>query len=256
MPFVAKIPAQRTFGSYGDLYCIVPRGDDTSLLVHSVAWEDLGNGARPNVGDALYQSDHAESVLVYVTHGAWRDETDTVIRATTADGEGIEWYPLVDLENGGCTVPVDLDGVPLLFDFSNLYDVGDYLPYPDYDYGPDAGWWAPTDLGLANTTWNSKNGWMLELSYDENALNGSGEAVVYRPAEGGLEQDCRGIWQMQDNCLYLELYDADGKMTTGLFPVLIPPSGEKLYIERDADGALPPFFTPGQPHNTMALSYD
>lgn len=251
MPFVTEIPAQYTFGSYGDLYCIVPRGSDTALSVNRVAWEDAGNGAWPSVTDALYESDHAEPVLVFVTHGAWRDETDVVIRATAADGEGIEWYPLVDLETGGCTVPVDVDGVPFIFDFSHLYDVGDYTP--------DAEWLPPTDLGLANTTWLTESGWLVELGYDENAMNGSGGAVVYRSVEDGqggyLERDCHGIWQMEGDNLYLELYAADGRMTGGRFPVLISPSGEQLYITQAADGALPPFFAKGETCTTLTLSY-
>lgn len=245
MPFVTEILAQYTFGSYGDLYCIVPRGSDTVLSVNRVAWEDTGNGASPSVTDALYESDHAEPVLVFVTHGAWRDETDVVIRATAADGEGIEWYPLVDLETGGCTVPVDVDGVPFIFDFSHLYDVGDYTP--------DAEWLPPTDLGLGNTTWLTENGWMLELGYDENALNGSGNMVLYQPVEGEdgafLSPYYQGTWWMEDDSLCLGIYDGNCP-----FPLLISPSGEQMVVMQADDGSVLPFFEEGQTSTSLSLS--
>ena len=44
MPFLLEIPNNCILGAgYGDLYCIVPRDENTSLAVNHVTWESLGN---------------------------------------------------------------------------------------------------------------------------------------------------------------------------------------------------------------------
>ena len=44
MPFLLHIPAERILGAgWGDLFCIVPQDENTSLAVNHVIWESLGN---------------------------------------------------------------------------------------------------------------------------------------------------------------------------------------------------------------------
>ena len=48
MPFIRTIPPENILGSgYGDLYCIVPRDDRTTLSVNHVTWKSTGNGVWP-----------------------------------------------------------------------------------------------------------------------------------------------------------------------------------------------------------------
>ena len=48
LPFLLDIPAERVLGAgYGNLYCIVPRDENTSLAVNHITWEAYGNGLHP-----------------------------------------------------------------------------------------------------------------------------------------------------------------------------------------------------------------
>lgn len=117
MPFLLDIPAERVLGAgWGDLYCIVPRDENTSLAVNHVTWESLGNGVWPVPGEVLYREECAQPVLIFVNYEQWRDEPDTEIVLVTNDGVEVKWLPLTD-EYGIPIVPTGEDYIPMLMDF-------------------------------------------------------------------------------------------------------------------------------------------
>lgn len=242
MPFLTEIPEEHVIGSHGDLYCIVPFDTLTSLAVDRVEWEVLGNGTQPHVTGELYRCEQAQPILVYVSRaGLFPDEMDTLIHAVDRDGGEVFWYPEYDPESGWLRVPTDENENPLIFDFSFFDQMGDM-------------WWAPpTALGLAGT-WVSENGWMLEFDYDENAANGSGDMVLYQPAEGEdgtiLTPYYDGTWWMDDDRLCLGVYNG-----VCPFPLLISPSGEQLVVMQADDGSVLPFFERGQTSAGLTRSY-
>ncbi len=257
MPFLPEIPEENIIGDHGDLYCIVPLDAAADLTVDRVAWTTSGNGSAPEFTEELYRSESAEPILVYANYGDWRDETDVVVRASDG-GTAVEWFPLIDFETGGVNVPVDGNGADLVLDFSHLYEE-DWMDIPafsdaDYDvesepseeYDPDAEWLPPTDMGLANTTWYSDNGWVLEF--------GSGNMILYQPVAGEgnatLSPYYQGSWWMEGDSLCLGVYDGNCP-----FPLLISPSGEQMVIMQADDGSVLPFFAPGQTTCGMTLSY-
>ena len=94
MPFLLHIPAECILGAgWGDLYCIVPRDENTSLAVNHVTWESLGNGVWPVPGEVLYREECAKPVLIFVNYEQWRDEPDTEIVLVTNDGVEVKWLP-------------------------------------------------------------------------------------------------------------------------------------------------------------------
>lgn len=153
----------------------------------------------------------------------------------------------------------DENGQACVIDFSLLYNVGDYIPYFHESLEGDAQWLSPTDLGLGNTTWCNRNGWVLQFGYDEYAENNSGGVVLYEPSledfEVTLSRYCHGVWWMEGDRLYLDAYNDWGEMVGGAFPVRISPSGEQLLVMQAADGSQPPFFEPWQITATLTLSY-
>ncbi len=259
MPFLAEIPQECIIGSYGDLYCVLPRRDDTTLVVREIEWVTYGNGGGRFEGEELYRGKRAEPVLVYVTHGEWGGESDATLQggelgrvacwepsvelgAEAPDGESLFWWsPKLDLESVSLAyLPCDEKDVPMMLDLSHYGDVG-------FLWGPDAALASPTIEG-ATGKWLSENGWMLHLAYDPAAENGSGGVVLYHPCvmeDGttGIEFDCHGTWTLQDASLQLEAYDAAGNMVGGRFRVCVSPSGE-LYIYEAEDGTKLPFFEP------------
>ena len=69
MPFLLNTPAEHILGpGHGDLFCIVPRDENTSLAVNHVTWESLGNGVWSVPGEVLYREECAQPVLIFVNY--------------------------------------------------------------------------------------------------------------------------------------------------------------------------------------------
>ena len=247
MTFLQSFPGERVLnGDYGDLYCIVPRDKNTSLAVDHVTWRSTGSGVWPETDEVLYRSESAEPLLLFVRWEEFQDEPDVEVVAVANGGAEVTWLPIRNLEDGGYLVlPTGENDEPLLLDFSSFGDL------PGLDYGDD-GWFPPTELGLANTTWNYGS-WMLELRDSGGASAYAGLAELSYQQEDGQEYQRVdfGAWRMEDDCLYLE-FSAD----SGRFPVLIDPSGEHLRIQQDRDTkARLPFFADGADTMELTLSY-
>ena len=147
MPFLLHIPAERILGAgWGDLFCIVPRDENTSLAVNHVTWESLGNGVWPVPGEVLYREECAQPVLIFVNYEQWRDEPDTEIVLVANDGVEVKWLPLTD-EYGIPIVPTGENYLPMLMDFG-IWGYVTGLDYPeDWEPSGDDWWLPPTDWG-------------------------------------------------------------------------------------------------------------
>lgn len=96
MPFLAEIPEERIIGAgYGDLFCIVPRDENTSMAVNHVIWVSTQDGNWPQVDEVLYRSENADPVLVFVNFEEFREEPDTEINIIAGNGAQTHWYPEV-----------------------------------------------------------------------------------------------------------------------------------------------------------------
>ena len=238
-PFLTEIPAEDIIGDHGYLYCVVPLEERIPFTVKNVEWNYEGNGSVPTYSDPLYNCEAGRPFLMYVNYGGisglWDDDPDTVIEYE--EGYTKVWHPYKE-PDGGTTYDGDM-----ILDFTHLYEVG--------DYAPDAEWLPPTELGLANTTWYSDNGWLMEFSYDESVSDGSGYMVLYQPAEDGtLTPYYEGSWWMEGDSLCLGVYEGNCP-----FPLLISPSGEQLIVMQADDGSVLPFFEEGQTTVGLTLSW-
>lgn len=263
MPFLLDIPAERVLGAgWGDLYCIVPRDENTSLAVNHVTWESLGNGVWPVADGVHYRETGAQPVLVFVNFGQWCDEPDTEILLVTKDGVTVNWCPLTD-EYGVPVVPTGKDSLPMLMDFG----IGDEVTGLDYPEGwehsgawmPPGDCWPlpPAEGGLADTNWTCEP-WYIELGWGDCAPDYSGSVELYHQAEEGqvYELVYSGVWRMENDCLHLELSDSEGVSVSGNFPVLIDPAGEHLHVWQDGETAVcPPFFGEGMTSADLTRTY-
>ena len=252
MAFLQFIPSDRVLnGNYGDLYCIVPRDEKTSLAVNHIVWRSNGRGVWPREDEVLYRSEYAEPLLLFVRWEEFQDEPDVEVIVRVDGNTEVTWYPVRDIADGGYIVlPAGENYESLLMDFSSFGDVS------GGDYGDD-GWFPPTNTGLANTTWNCE-GWMLELSGGGGDPDYAGPARLYCQQEDGQEYQVAytGAWRMEDDCLRLELSAGIGTSASGSFPVWIDPSGEHLMIQQDKNTyACPPFFDDGVTSMELTLSY-
>lgn len=250
MPFILTIPEDRILGAgYGDLYCLVPRDDSTTLAVNHVTWKSTWNsGVRPEADEVLYRDEYAQPVLVFVGYEEFRDEPDVGIHAIAGNGAQVEWYPFIDAEEGYMSIPTGVDYNPLILDFTRFGDINglDYWDNPDgWEPTGDNSWLPPTDEGLADSQWDCAGGWFMELSRGNCDPDYAGTANLYYQFEDGQESQLfySGVWRMEGDCLRLELSAGMGTSASGSFPVLIDPSGDHLHIQQSRDGyTRPPFF--------------
>lgn len=251
MAFLQSIPSDRVLnGDYGDLYCIVPRDEHTSLAVNHVVWRSNERGVWPEADEVLYRSEYAEPLLLFVRWEEFQDEPDVEVVIVPDDGTGVNWCPIRDLENGGyIEIPTGVDYEPLLLDFSSFGDVTG-LDYADNLWAP------PTELGLADSIWNCGS-WMLEL-YSGGEPDSAGAAALSCQQEDGQAYQliCSGVWRMENDCLRLELTAQDGASVSGSFPVYIDLSGEHLILHRDGETHVGlPFFDDNANYMELMLSY-
>lgn len=249
MPFILTIPEERILGAgYGDLYCLVPRDDNTTLSVDHVTWKSTGNGVRPEVDEVFYRDECAQPVLVFVEYAGLRDEPNVEIHAIAGNGAQVEWYPMTDPADGSMLLPSDADCNPLILDFTRFGDITglDYWGNSDgWEPAGDDWWLPPTDEGLADSQWDCGNGWYIELRKGGCDSDYAGVAELYYQSEDGQEYQLlySGVWRMEDDCLRLDLSAGTGTSAGGSFPVLLDPSGDHLHIQQSRDGyTRPPFF--------------
>ena len=262
MPFLLEIPDNCILGvGYGDLYCIVPRDENTSLAVNRVKWESLENGVWPVAEEILYREEYAQPVLVFVNFEQWSDESDTEIILVTNDGVEVSWCPQID-EYGFPIVPTGQDDIPMLVDFA-IWGYTTGLDYPagwepSENQDPSGDWYLPpTDWGLADTSWTCEH-WFMDLNWGDSNPDYSGTAQLYYRNEEIQEYELAyfGVWRMEDDCLHLEISDGEGGYMEGRFPVLIDPSGENLHIQQDREtGVVPPFFGEDMSCTDLTLVY-
>ena len=201
MAFLQSIPSDRVLnGGCGDLYCFVPRDDNTSLAVNRVIWRSNGKGVWPETDEVLYRSEYAQPLLLFVRWEKFQDEPDAEAVIVPDGGTEVTWYPARNVEDGGYIVlPTGENDEPLLLDFSSFGDVS------GLDHDGDL-WAPPTELGLADTVWNCGS-WMLELNGGGSAPDYAGTAGLFYQQEDGQEYQLvySGAWRMENDCLRLDL---------------------------------------------------
>lgn len=279
MPFIQMIPPERFLGSgYGDLYCIVPRDDKTTLSVNHLTWRSTENGVSTETDEVFYREEYAKPVLIFSGYNKLCDEPDIEIVAYDSNGAGapVKWHPIYGAEQvGKIDIPTGEDGSPLIMDFTDYSDARNTVDAvnPDSADPLDEGWWfPPQEEELADTCWVT-DGWSINLldggidsSYtyylrDGGASDYAGVAELYRQYEEGQEYQLlySGVWRMEDDCLRLIVDAGVGDLpsdASGLFPVLIDPSGDYLHIQQDRDnGMRPPFFDDDMSSMELIRSY-
>ena len=230
-PFLLNIPDERVFGAgCGDLFCIIPRDEATTLTVNHVIWVPSQHEVGPVTNEVLYQAKSAQPVLIFVNvvHPA---SPDIHITLETDDGQICTWLPLVD----EYCIP-QIPGAP---EAPFLMDFAVWEPH-----GP-VRWAPPSEWELAYTNWACEH-WDIEISWgDSGDPEYAGIVNLYHQPEDGQVYALlyTGVWRMEGDCLRMELSDGTGSSVSGSFPVQLDPSGDYLYIEQDRNtGVCPPFF--------------
>ena len=136
MPVMLTIPSERVLGpGYGKLFCVIPRGENTSLAVNHITWQSQGNGLHPVADEVLYREEYAQPVLLFVDP----EEPDMEVNLVADDGTVVNWYPQEDLY-GDFILPASEEGRLLLFDFS-IYTNTIAIDHPEGWEPTGDDWW-------------------------------------------------------------------------------------------------------------------
>lgn len=230
MPFLLEIPPERILGpGYGDVYCIVPRDENTTLTVNHVKWVPSQFEVGEVVDKVLYQEKGAAPVLVFVNFED-HDMPDIHVTLETDDGPMCGWFPEVD-EYGAPRIPGDPEA-PMLMDFG-IWGCTTGLDFPENGVVVDEWWTPPTDWELGATGWYCGQ-WYMQLNWCDGDPEYSGTVELYHQTAGqNYELAYFGDWRMEDDCIWLHLFDGACYFVEGLFPILIDPASENIYIQQD-----------------------
>lgn len=228
-PFIAQIPQDRIIGTVGDVFCVVPRWNSSSIAVNQVVW----NGSDYETEKVLYRAEVGEPILLTVDSGAF---APVILLSVTEDDSSVLWYPGLDDAN---RVGLPYDGEEALALDISLYE----SIHPDlYQLWFDSGYLYPTKTGLENTSWTAsgtfggRENWLfLDLNED-----GSARFEWAWKDEAATQAVYTGTWDVffeNRGFLKLDLTDENGKKLSDVFVVLIDMSGECLVLDSSAEPA-------------------
>lgn len=236
-PFLLEIPEERILGEGETLFCVIPRDGMTSVSVNQVRWKPTGGegaGYRPVAEEILYRSEYAEPLLVFADLDPATGLADIQIHAVAGNGAEVEWYPAIYPDTFVIDCPVDEDYASLVWDIGVWFGTE----------GQEESGLPPTEMGMANTTWVSDDGWYLFLTADGSAPGYAGTAEAIHFMDGST--DWNGVWKIEDGGLHLKMTDEWGNLTEGNYPLEVSLSGEELYFWCDMNtGKLPAFLEDG-----------
>ena len=113
VPFLVEIPQQDVVGGSslgcGELFCVLPRDKDTSLIVRRLTW----NGAVPVPGEVLYHDKDGLPILLFSNS----DQPDVEVVLERDNGTRVTWYS--QCAQRAIVLPTDERGVRTIMDFSN-----------------------------------------------------------------------------------------------------------------------------------------
>ncbi|MBR3917184.1 MAG: leucine-rich repeat domain-containing protein, partial [Clostridia bacterium] len=90
--FVKNIPSAQIAGTpMGELYCIVPFDENSTVAINRIVRDENGNGSYENV---IYRSESGEPVLLFCNNSGV--DGDTMVTITDSDGNKDVWFPGLD----------------------------------------------------------------------------------------------------------------------------------------------------------------
>ena len=143
LPFLLEIPEDRIIGESGDLFCIVPLDENTTVAVSKGYWDS--ENQQHIYDDMLYSSAASDPILLFCNYAGW--EPDTQVYISGESGE-VFWYPQED--DNHCVMPLrNADWENRLYDFSPYRE----MLAVEYRRMEESGWVMPTKELLTGTTW-------------------------------------------------------------------------------------------------------
>ena len=148
LPFLLQIPGENVVGTDGNLFCVVPADENSTVAVNWCMWDESAETYADPV--VLYRSETGDPFLLMTTNTSWCIETEVII--TDSQGNVTIWYPFIGSDNRIAPL-CNNEGTSLYYDFS---------PYDRLNYENLIGG-APIEMvGTWELTWTEVEGDRVE----------------------------------------------------------------------------------------------
>ena len=161
-PFIAEIDEEHIIGGAGHLYCIVPVGENATVAINRVQWNEKTQ--TDEVTEVLYRSESGEPVLLFANLDGVAYEADTQVFITDNNGNTCEWEPSLDATSHLAPC-ISEAGDYLSFDFT---EYAWYNAPAEFSAWLADGWSGMTALGLAGSQRDGM-GWITETMAGETS---------------------------------------------------------------------------------------
>ncbi len=186
--FVENIPAGQIAGTHmGELYCIVPFDENSTVVINRAVYDENGNGSYENV---IYRSESGEPVLLFCNNAGV--DGDTMVTITNSDGNKDVWFPGLD-EKLMMNCPYNANYDTFIYDFSHYQEILE----KEHTVRKNSGWKLPTAADLQFTNWSG-------VDYRGSEVIGSykiefGEDTAYiKWVDGDEEHEFKDVeWQLE-----------------------------------------------------------
>ena len=139
LPFLLTIHRSHVLGTAGQLFCIVPADENTTVAVNRRPWNpETESYEEPEV---LYRSESGSPVLVMCPNDNWIPDTE--ITFTDPGGTVTVWSPFLDPDYRLSSLRND-KGESLIFDFTSYDELPDPCQSQEIDSNELVGTWELT----------------------------------------------------------------------------------------------------------------
>ncbi len=143
--FVKDIPSGQIAGTpMGELYCIVPFDENSTVAINSIVHDENGNGSYENV---IYRSESGEPVLLFCNNSGV--DGDTMVTITDSDGNKAVWFPGLD-EKLMMNCPYNANYDTFVYDFTQYQEI----LKKEHTLRKILGWDLPFASDLRFTNWS------------------------------------------------------------------------------------------------------
>jgi hypothetical protein len=186
--FVEDIPSGQIAGTpMGELYCIVPFDENSTVAINSIVQDENGNGSYENV---IYRSESGEPVLLFCNNSGV--DGDTMVTVTDSDGNKAVWFPGLD-EKLMMNCPYNANYDTFVYDFSQYQEILE----KGHTSRKNSGWKLPTAADLQFTNWSGVDYRGSEV-IDSYKIEFGEDTAYIKWVDGDEEHEFKDVeWQLE-----------------------------------------------------------
>ena len=186
--FVKNIPSGQIAGTpMGELYCIVPFDENSTVAINRAVYDENGSGSYENV---IYRSESGEPVLLFCNNAGV--DGDTMVTITDSDGNKAVWFPSLD-EKLLMNCPYNANYDTFVYDFSQYQEILE----KGHTSRKNSGWKLPTAADLQFTNWSGVDYRGSEV-IDSYKIEFGEDTAYIKWVDGDEEHEFKDVeWQLE-----------------------------------------------------------